>query len=234
MPEEAQAGPSDNPTESLKPEEHDVGPEGRDDKKDTRSAVAVLREIVPKRILIVLMMIFVGLAVVPLLLGAFVPTTYSTGMGRFCLKLLLSVSLAVFMFVLYPDDIHISKIPWLNVGLQVGGPVALFFVIFGLMTKYMPDDRGRFFRAFDQGTENTLIAHDIVSLGPGDQTPGWYYKVIDPDPSKRQLVGVYVHFDSSAQSQKASVYVGAEKTGDVAFDLYGTDTFPLRPPPQGR
>lgn len=171
------------------------------------------------------------LAIALLLLGTFVPLVFSGGFSRFCLKLLLALCLAVFLFVVYPENLRLAGIPGIDLAFQVGGPIALFFVTFWFVNKYMPDDRGKLFYAID-GAE---IEHQIVLLepsGPVNSTDPGLYKVIDRDPNRKGLVGVYVEFDSSSQSRNVTVISGPDRKNVVPFDLYGSSQFRLRPAQQ--
>jgi hypothetical protein len=122
----------------------------------------------------------------------------------------------VFFFVLYPQVIKLTKIPVLNLTIQLVGPIVLYIVVFLLLWKIMPEPPTvayRFFIPYEGSTRADRISAELVTLAPSGESFAYY---IVPD-DRGLLAGVYVKFESGKDEYKARFATPYYKPADIVF-----------------
>src|SRR5439155_2769688 len=97
----------------------------------------------------------------------FSPDTTENPAARFTLCLAIALNLSIFLFVLYPQAIKITKMPIINLTVQIVGPAALHIVLLLLVWKLMPEPptkAERFFIPVENGERVTRIMAGNVTL----------------------------------------------------------------------
>src|SRR5712691_4321765 len=127
-------------------------------------AARPLTSVMPKAFVIAFASIAFVLANL-LLLGVFSPETTENPAARFTLCLAIALNLSIFLFVLYPQAIKITKVPIINLTVQIVGPAALHIVLLLLVWKLMPEPptkAERFFIPVENGARATRIPAENV------------------------------------------------------------------------
>lgn len=105
-------------------------------------AAQPLIAILPRRLVIVIAM--VGLVLVTgLLVWALArPEDFDGAFARFVLSVGLSLYLAVFLFIIYPWEYRLTKIPYIDLSVELAGPVVLCIALFWFFFRVMPAPEG--------------------------------------------------------------------------------------------
>jgi len=151
-----------------------------------------------------------------LALGLLWPEKFENPTARFVLCAAISLNLAVFFFVLYPQVVKLTKIPVLNLTIQLVGPIVLYIVVLLLLWKIMPEPPTvayRFFIPYEGGTRADRISAQLVTLAPSEESFAYY---IVPD-DRGLLAGVYIKFEGGKDGYKARFSAPYYKSTDIVF-----------------
>jgi len=172
--------------------------------------------------------IFSRKIVIRLAVGAFVvasilmicglvwPERFDNSTARFILCAAIAMNLAIFFFVLYPQEIKLSQIPLINVTIQLVGPIALYIVLLMLFWKMMPVPSlvaYRLFVPYEGGSRAQRISAK-AKVVPQDERFECY---IVPDEDGL-LAGVCVRFENGQDHYKALFKADYYKPTEVTFD----------------
>lgn len=162
-----------------------------------------LTSVMPRTLVIAFAVLAFVLANLLLLLGVLAPEKTENPTARFILCLAIALNLSIFLFVLYPQSIKITKVPLVDLTVQIVGPAALHIVLLLLIWKMMPEPptvSERFFIPVENGRRVTRLSAETVVLKPyGEDFT--YYKVPDEDGL---LAGILVKFGRGKDEYKAS------------------------------
>ena len=103
-----------------------------------KDGAALTVAIIPKKTVAILAIVSFVLATVLLLLGAFLPSLFNLPGPRYFLFVDASLSLAVFLWVLFPEKFEMTGIPGLDVLVKLTGPAALFFLTLYVLNAWYP------------------------------------------------------------------------------------------------
>ena len=180
------------------------------------AAARPLTSVMPKGFVIAFASIAFVLANLLLLLGVFSPDTTENPAARFTLCLAIALNLSIFLFVLYPQAIKITKVPFINLTVQIVGPAALHIVLLLLVWKLMPEPptkAERFFIPVENGARVTRIPAENVSLTPSGEDFAYY---VVPD-EKGLFAGIYVKFAAGRDVYKARFTAAYYEAVEVVF-----------------
>ncbi len=165
------------------------------------------------------LMAFAAMAVL-LVLSAYTifrPYSLEDEMVRFTICLLTSLSLSIFFFVFWPQQLELREIPVINLPVRVTGPVVLWVVVFLFLLRLMPESNGnacQFFRP-DMAGEQPLAFSARIRLV--DVEPKCAYHIVPDEKESSQLGGVYVTFPQGVATVAASLKVPFHKPLRVEF-----------------
>jgi hypothetical protein len=145
-----------------------------------------------------------------------------TGVGRAIFAVAISLYLALFFFVLYPQQIALSKIPGVGVPVRLVGPVVLWIVLVLLLLNVVlpTPPEGRLFEPRYNGEEIDIRFGSIELKGRENSSAPSYLKV-PKNENDRELQGVYIRFESDQASCKAVVEVTGREDNEVTFQRGG-------------
>src|SRR5207245_565526 len=135
----------------------------------TSAAATPLTSILPKWLVVVFAIVAFVLANGLLAVGLLWPEKFENPTARFVLCAAIALNLAVFFFVLYPQVVKLTKIPVLNLTIQLVGPIVLYIVVLVLLWKVMPEPPTiayRFFIPYEAGTRADRMSAETVTLTP--------------------------------------------------------------------
>jgi hypothetical protein len=181
-----------------------------------KTPVDQLTSIVPKWLVIVLAVVAFVLANALLGSGLFLPEKFEHPTARFILCTAISMNLALFFFVLYPQVIKLTEIPVLHLTIHLVGPIALYIVVLLFLWKIMPEPPTvtyRFFIPYERGKRADHISRDLVTLTPAEET--FVYHLVPNEDGL--LAGVYVRFESGKEGYKARFAATFYKPVEVTF-----------------
>jgi hypothetical protein len=184
--------------------------------KAWKEAKATILGIMPRRFVVALAVTAFVLAVVLLGAGLLWPERFESPPSRFILCIFVALNLAVFFFIIYPEEFKISEVPIINVAVPLVGPIVLFIVILLLMWKMMPEPAlaSRFFVPYERGEQAARISFENVTLSPSEEDFR-YYVVPTKDGF---LAGIYVEFAGGKGLYKARFRAPFYKQADITFE----------------
>ena len=177
---------------------------------------AALTSIFSKKIVIRLAVGAIVVASILMTCGLVWPERFDNSTARFILCAAIALNLAIFFFVLYPQEIKLTRIPMLNVTIQLVGPIALYIVMLMLFWKMMPVPSlvaYRLFVPYEGGIRAQRISAQ-AKVSPRDERFECY---IVPDEDGL-LAGVCVRFESGQDHYKAWFKAPYYKPTEVIFD----------------
>jgi hypothetical protein len=80
------------------------------------------------------------LSVVLLIVAAVFPDHFGGPPSRFFLFVCVSFTLAVFLWVLFPQDLQLTRLPQVDLTFRLAGPPVLFFLTLYVLTTWFPKD----------------------------------------------------------------------------------------------
>jgi hypothetical protein len=180
---------------------------------------------ISQRLAVRLMVISFALAVLSLVSGILFPTLLAVPLSRMLMVTLVSLCLATFFFVFFPGRVRIAQLPGVTVAVEVGGPLAVFFVTFMFLSHYLPRfPEGRLFYLRElSGERIENMPVDQVAINKIDEFEYHWVHTKDAPP---KLVGVYIVFDPSKATQGYSANVSApfRKPQKNSFAIVGLDS----------
>jgi hypothetical protein len=182
----------------------------------TSSAATPLTSILPKWLVVAFAIVAFILANGLLAIGLLWPEKFENPTARFVLCAAISLNLAVFFFVLYPQVVKLTKIPVLNLTIQLVGPIVLYIVVLLLLWKIMPEPPTiayRFFIPHERGTRADRISAQLVTLSPAEES--FVYHIVPDDNGL--LAGVYIKFEAGKDRYKALFKAPFYKPREVEF-----------------
>ena len=197
-----------------KPQPADVKNAGRQE-KSWKDAKATLLGIMPRRFVIAFAVAAFVLAGMLLCAGLLWPEKFEGPPSRFILCTFVALNLAVFFFVIYPEEFKLSEVPIINLAVPLVGPIVLFIVILLLMWKMMPEPAvaSRFFVPFERGEQAERISFENVTLTPSEEE--FRYYIVPTNGGF--LAGVYVEFASGKGTYKARFRAPFYKQADITL-----------------
>jgi hypothetical protein len=182
----------------------------------TSGAATPLTSILPKWLVVVFAIVAFILANALLTLGLLLPEKFENATARFVLCAAIALNLAVFFFVLYPQVVKLTKIPILNLTIQLVGPIVLYIVVLLLLWKVMPEPATvayRFFIPYVGSVRADRISAETVTLTPSGE--GFVHDMVRDE--RGFLAGVYVRFESGKDEYKARFGAPFYKSADIVF-----------------
>src|SRR5262249_9645282 len=182
----------------------------------TSGAATPLTSIFPKWLVVGFAVVALILAKAPLTVGLLWPEKFENATARFVLCAAIALNLAVFFFVLYPQVVKLTKIPILNLTIQLVGPIVLYIVVLLLLWKVMPEPATvayRFFIPYEGSTRADRISAETVTLTPSGE--GFVHDMVRD--GRGFLMGVYVKFESGKDEYKARFFALFYKPADIVF-----------------
>jgi hypothetical protein len=184
-------------------------------KKRTDQPDAPLTSILPKQFVIALAVVAFLVASLLFGFGLVWPEKFANPTARFILCGAIALNLAVFFFVLYPQKLELSKIPYINLTIHLVGPIVLYIVMLLLLWKMMPEPSFVTYRFFVPYEENKR-AERISGQARVTSTEEGFTCYVVPDENGL-LAGVCVKFETGKDQYKASFKAPYYKTIDVTF-----------------
>jgi hypothetical protein len=136
------------------------------------------------------------------ILGLFQPLQFEYRITQIILCLACAVYLSVFFFVFYPSEYRLERVPYLNLPVQVSGPVAICIVVFSLLLFVMPGERtGRFIK-FNPNLP--LYFSERTTVVPKDGTQRFTCYVVG-NPGTMELYGVFIEFPPGISKCPATI-----------------------------
>jgi hypothetical protein len=176
---------------------------------------AGLTKIFPKQLVIALAISSFVLASILMACGLIWPEKFDNATARFILCAGIALNLAVFFFVLYPQEIKLTKIPLINVTIQLLGPIALYIVMLLLLWKMMPEPSPVVYRLFvpqEGGVRALRISGAKVSM----EDESFQCYVVPQENGL--LAGICVRFENGRDHAKGWFKANFYKTTEVNFD----------------
>ena len=137
-----------------------------------------------------------------LISGSFWPRLFQHYTAKFFVCTMLAFCFSIIMFVIYPQDIRIKKIPGIELAVEIVGPPALFFVTLPVLWHFYPGPVGRVYR-LQTLTSPLRIPTDTLKVVSG-QCSGEV--LTDPNASDVHVItGIYIEFSST---DKCEVQIG--------------------------
>jgi len=179
-----------------------------------------------------LLFTFLALTVLALFLGILLPGTLLVNpYGRFFLLVLVAFSMGVCLFLLFPAHFELTKIPGLDLGIKVVGPVVLVVFMLLLLNKYMPVPSGGklFLKNGDSSSPIAKLPPALIrfdpSTGQGISNIHMLVKMTDPyNPDT--LAGFYIEYvpDQAPKQFTTTVKVQNQVWGKATFDFVSAGT----------
>jgi hypothetical protein len=162
-----------------------------------------LTAIMPRWLIVVITVAAILLLIGFLIAGSFWPLLFQHNAAKFFVCTMLAFCFSIVMFVIYPQNIRIKKIPGIDLAVEVVGPPALFLATLPLLWHYYPGPVGRVYR-FQNLTTRLRVPTAELTVVNG-QCRGQI--VTDPNASDHgALTSIYVEFNST--ENKCEVEIG--------------------------
>lgn len=133
------------------------------------------------------------------------PSRFDGIFSRFILSLGLSLGTGFFLFVVYPWGFRLTKIPGLDVSVEIVGPAALILILLFVLLRHMPvPEAGRLHLLVDRDG-NRIEYADIgtVTIESMDGLPQKCWMVADEN--RHSLMGVYVWYPDNRRTIKFKI-----------------------------
>lgn len=172
---------------------------------DKSDAAKPLIAILPRRVVVIIAVAAFLLAICLIVWALVRPIDFATSFARFILCLAISFSLGVFLFVSYPSDYRLTKVPLVDLPIEVVGPAALFLILLSVLLKLMPVPEGGRLHLFVDRSGQEINAADIGTVilsFEGGEAPRYY---LIPGENCQSLRGIYVYYAEAVRSLKASI-----------------------------
>jgi hypothetical protein len=136
------------------------------------------------------------------------PADFAGTFPRFLLCFTLALNGGVFLFVLYPWNYRLTKIPGIDLTMEVVGPAALIIILFLFLNRYMPaPESGRFHVFIDaSGQEADAAEFANAKLQFSDTVKPEFYLV--PATDGRHLYGVFIRYPENMPTVNAVIDLG--------------------------
>jgi hypothetical protein len=184
---------------------------------------APLLRIMPKRVVIGLAIAafaIPSLLLIAVLAWPAVLAGFGTSIGRFFFCLTISLYLAVFFFVLYPQRFVLTRIPVIDLPVTLVGPPALWVVFLLLLLALMPLPRdGRLFKP-RYGPGEMRVSRESVNVIPVHQDRACPAYVVRDH--RGEFVGIYVEFHANQREYEATVSAATRE--DIHWTFRRRDT----------
>jgi len=159
--------------------------------------------IMPRWLILVITVAAILLLIGFLIAGSFWPHLFQHYAAKFFVCTMLAFCFSIVMFVIYPQNIRLKKIPGINLAVEVVGPPALFFATLPLLWHYYPGPAGRVYR-FQNLTAPLRAPTAELTVVNGQCSA---QVVTDPNSTdKNALTGIYVEFKDP--ENKCEVQIG--------------------------
>jgi hypothetical protein len=144
-----------------------------------------------------------------------VPRQYDHEAVRFAVCVLLTMCLAIFFFIFWPQELKLTKLPGINLSVSVAGPVVLWLVLFPFLLYWMPpcekpahEERSHleYFALSPETARSAVPFHTGVKLLKKDGKGPVFYPVADPGDASA-LKGVVVEFAPGEDLIRATLQV---------------------------
>jgi hypothetical protein len=152
------------------------------------------------------------------------PSYYEYEIVRFLVCFLLTVALAIFFFILWPQELKLTKVPVINVPVTIAGPVVLWLILFLLLLREMPaaGKHWEFFALSERGGAKANVPYFSETAVKADgKNPDFFYLVKDANAST--LRGIFVEFSPGETRIDGTLAVPYHKELPVTF-LRGAGT----------
>jgi len=163
---------------------------------------APLLTIIPRWLIIVITVCALLLLVSFLVAGSFWPQLFQHNTAKFFVCTMLAFCFSIAMFVIYPQEIRIKKIPGINLAVEVVGPPALFLVALPLLWHFYPGPAGRYYRLQTQPAKFRIQTTEVKVL----DSQCTCQTVSDPNASDpNSVTGIYVEFKGAENECKVQI-----------------------------
>jgi hypothetical protein len=126
--------------------------------------------------------------------------------ARTVLAIGFSLVAGIFLFVLYPWNFRLTKIPLIDLSVELAGPIVLFIGLTLFIREIVPNPEGGRVHRLSQENGSPLIISDLsrVEIGfPDEQTEPAYHLVLAPD--RRTLHAIYVVYPEGKTKLQVTV-----------------------------
>jgi hypothetical protein len=136
------------------------------------------------------------------------PTDFAGTFPRFLLCFALALYGGVFLFVIYPWNYRLTRIPGIDLSMELAGPAALIIILFLFLNRYMPaPESGRFHVFMDvNGQEADAAEFANATLRFTDTVKPEFYLV--PATDGRHLYGVFIRYPENTPKANAVMDLG--------------------------
>ncbi len=141
---------------------------------------------------------------------------------RFTTCLLLSLCLAIFFFVFWPQQLELTEIPVIKLPVRVTGPVVLWIIVLLFLLALMPQSAGNYCQFFRPEPPRLAFSSRIKLEGTKGEPLASHFAEDDRKPG--YVGGVYVTFPRGVGSLSANLKVPDHNTLEVTFSR-GLNTF---------
>jgi hypothetical protein len=137
-----------------------------------------------------------------------IPTDFEGTFTRFVLSLGLALFAGVFLFILYPWNYRLTKIPGIDVSVELAGPAVLVIVLFLFINRYMPaPESGRLHVFVDAaGREADAAEFANAKLQFTDVLKPEFHLV--PSADGRYVYGVYIRYPENTHAVNGELSLG--------------------------
>jgi len=159
--------------------------------------------ILPRWLVLVFTVAAVILLIGFLIAGSFWPRFFQHYTAKFFVCTMLAFCFSIVMFVIYPQDIRIKKIPIIDLAVELVGPPALFFVTLPVLWHFYPGPAGRLYRLQNLTTPLRVGTTQLKVVS--GQCSGQV--MTNPNSTDdRSLTGIYIEF--SGTENRCEVQIG--------------------------
>jgi hypothetical protein len=171
--------------------------------KASRPLIAIL-----PRWLVIVIAALALCAVSGLFVWAFLkPSQFEGTFARFILCLSIALYLGLFLFIIYPWGYRLTKIPYVDLSVEVVGPAALFIILFVFLLRTMPAPAGGRLHVFVDRQQHEIQVADIGTVDLqfiGGTTPTYF---LVPGPNHESLHGIFVLYPENVSRLRATIRV---------------------------
>jgi hypothetical protein len=168
------------------------------------SAGKLLISVLPKWLVILIAVLSLVLVAGLLAWGILNPNFFESEFTRFMLCLGLSLFMGFFLFVAYPWDYRMTKIPRIQISMEIVGPAALILFLVCFLDAWMPSPTtGRLHKFTDQNNNAVLTDIQHIKMNFDEANEPVYYWVLDKNGTS--FHGVYIIYPENKQSLSADI-----------------------------
>ncbi len=190
-------------------------------------AAEALLTVLPRWLVIALCVTTFFLALASLFFAVLAPHRIENSLARTFLCVAIGVSLGLSTFILYPQRLQLTRVPRIDLAIQIMGPAVLMIVFSLLLLAIVPSPTKKTWEFFapHQGGKAVTFHFSTSALKPVDKD--FEYHLVGDNSG--QLVGIFVAFPEGATSYKGEFKPGGfSEAVSVTFER-GKEYFDVKP-----